>query len=936
MKLSFDKLEYQEKAVNSIVQIFQNINFKTPENSSANRYFNLEQNREEIQTKIQNIQKENKIEIGEVDVSENLSLDILMETGTGKTFTFIETIYKLNQSYKLTKFIILVPSNAIRQGTVKNLNITKEFFYREYGKNISILNYNSKTVREFLNSSNQNISILISTYQSFNKAKNFINSKLEQNLFSNTKSYMEAIGKLRPIIIIDEPHRFEGKQTKEYLEKFNPLFTLRFGATFKKDDYKNLIYTLDSIDAFNQNLVKSITVDTVGNIDIENKIIFKSVKGANGKYIANIQIKNIDFEIIKNSNLGKISEIEILQSYIVEKITKKEIIFTNSFSLQLNETSSFGMLVSEIQENIIERTIETHFEREEKLFKLGIKSLSLIFIDSVNKYVENGKLVDIFEKKYQKYLNIYLQKDLDKNYRNYLERGQISDIHKGYFAKSNREKDEAETINLILKEKEKLLSFDTDLRFIFSMWALQEGWDNPNIFTLSKLAPSSSQITKLQQIGRGLRLAVNQDGKRITSENPNFSFVNNLNVIVPSTEKDFVESIQNEIVSKSLNRGFSSSIFQQLGITQNQKDTMRLLFKLEDLGIIQIDENNSFKILNSNIQDLEVSKNIKLEKLENFLSENSMKNRVHKKSEQKEKDTIRIDQNKYREFRKFWESINSKAVIRYEVDLEILVKNIVEDINKSFQIQKQVFQIITHKNVENMEQNISTISKDFIREPIFSIYEFVKSLANQTNLTFQTISIILQNIEKDKFEEIFKNENLALLELESICKSNIYRTLLNKISYEIRDIEVSNLETVPLSELGKTKSDIANLTILEKSLYSDNFMAYDSEIEKDTINESSISDITVFAKLPKVNIPVLNGNYNPDFGYVIKKEDNETLYLVIETKGYENDSKIPESEKHKIESAKKFFEALKKRGLNIEYRTKLNRDRLIEIIKGIE
>ena len=215
-----------------------------------------------------------------------------METGTGKTFTFLESIYRLNRDYGLCKFIILVPSNPIRQGTIKNINITKEFFTKEYGKQISVYNYSEKTVLNYINASSQNISVLVSTYQSFNKATNSINkNKIEQTLIGRSRSYMQAIGHLRPVIIIDEPHRFEGKQTAKYLKEFNALFTLRFGATFKGDEYKNLIYTLDSVDAFSRGLVKAITVDTVGNENIDNHtIMLKEVKGLNQKEIGRAHV----------------------------------------------------------------------------------------------------------------------------------------------------------------------------------------------------------------------------------------------------------------------------------------------------------------------------------------------------------------------------------------------------------------------------------------------------------------------------------------------------------------------------------------------------------------------------------------------------------------------------------------------------------------------
>lgn len=331
---------------------------------------------------------------------------------------------------------------------------------------------------------------------------------------------MQALASIRPVLIIDEPHRFEGKQTLEYLAHFNPLLTIRFGATFKGDT-KNLIYTLDSLDAFRQRLVKGITVDSVGaGADAEQALCFASVGSGTARdrsalvTYQTLAGKAASVTLQAKDNLGEKTGMGFLDGHVVESVTGKEVLFTNGFALPLGQITAFGMLAEQMQSLIIERAIANHFEREEALFKRGIKSLSLFFIDAVAKYLPDGhkpaSVREAFERHYRAQFSAMLARpDLDDGYRAYLARSasDIGRVHKGYFARSHSEKGEEEAIKLILQEKEKLLSFDTDLRFIFSMWALQEGWDNPNIFTLCKLAPSHSKISKLQQIGRGLRLA---------------------------------------------------------------------------------------------------------------------------------------------------------------------------------------------------------------------------------------------------------------------------------------------------------------------------------------------------------------------------------------------------------------------------------------------
>ena len=976
LKIKFDRLDYQEKAVDSISGVFKNIAFLPNDNRKSNPSFDLQISKSILVKNISNTRESNKVITGEISIKDELVVDTLMETGTGKTFTFLESIYRLNRDYGLCKFIILVPSNPIRQGTIKNIQITKEFFAKEYDKQISIYNYSEKTILNYINASDQNISVLVSTYQSFNKATNSINkSKIEQTLIGRSKSYMQAIAQLRPVIIIDEPHRFEGKQTAKYLREFNALFTLRFGATYKGDEYKNLIYTLDSVDAFSQGLVKAITVDTVGNENVENHTItFNKLVGKNQKeYVATLEYKDINskshkVELIHGENLGKKVNIEYLNSYIVEKITKSEILFTNNISLSLGVGESYGVLLDEMQRVIVDTAIKNHFEREEELFKLNIKALCLFFIDRVDKYLTdegiNGDLAKLFESLYLKNLNDVLQrKNLDDEYKKYLlkTKDSLKELHSGYFAKSKKEGDEAEAIQLILNKKEELLSFNSDLRFIFSQWALQEGWDNPNVMTLCKLAPSNSKISKLQQIGRGLRLAVNQDGKRITKDDSNFDFVNELFVVVPSTEENFVLSIQNEISQNSIKK--ISKIFDENVMTQNQiastpRAAVRLLDELEEMGFITINEDDMSEITISKEEYNSQSK--KLEKLNikgcnntrlkeyfdiffKYINRVKVKNRASKK----EKGKIKINQENFQKFKDLWNNLNYDAVVKYDIDSETIIKIAKDKINQNFTISGQDIIVKRDRNIENREKYDSKQDTVQVKTySIFTLYEFIKALSNSTKLSMQTIAKVLHQIEKEKFDLIPKNENLALKKIEEQLVSAIYETIINKISYDLKEIKVCNTsltdkngnakEFIYEGSLGVERYKIKAKSIKEKSIYDEDFMETDSTIEKLTIDESSDKKIIVFGKLPKVNIPTAHGrSYNPDFGYVIESNNEKELYFVVETKGYDNFDDISTKEKLQIKSAEAFFKELKDKGINVEYKTKLNNPELSQLISDI-
>ncbi|EJC14981.1 DEAD/DEAH box helicase family protein [Helicobacter pylori Hp P-25] len=774
MKIKFKRLDYQEKCLNQILGVFKGIDLREPENDIqriANPVFETEAIKNVLLENIEDLRSEPKITQGSVGINQSLNCDILMETGTGKTFCFLECVYALHKNYGLSKFIVLVPSNAIKLGVLKSIEITREFFKSEYS-NTHLESY--ENAERFILASNHKCCVLVMTFSAFNKEKNTINqSCLENtNLFNGAKSYMQALASIRPIVILDEPHRFLGDKTKKYLEQLNALITLRFGATFK-DDYNNLIYALDSKKAFDCALVKSISVASVGESDeyfLELKEANKKQNEATINY-TNLENKIQSVKVKTHDNLGVLTHISALEDYIVENITKKEIRFLNGVNLLLDQKEPFSYFVEGEQEVMLKEAIKSHFEREEGLFKKGIKALCMVFISGVNSYLSENeqpaKLALLFEKLYQQELEEVLKKPLDENYRAYLERTKedIKKVHGGYFAKSKKEGDETKTIELILKEKEKLLSFDSDLRFIFSQWALQEGWDNPNVMTICKLAPSHSNITKLQQIGRGLRLAVNDKGERITKEHADFDFVNELVVIVPQVEGDFVGAIQQEISEHSLiKQAFSGEELEKSGMVK--KGYYGALFeKLEGLGFGEKTDDENFKLtLNQNEflkkePELEILKDetyLDLEKLKDFLKDRLVGNpRVRNKNERKT-EKIKINKENFKKFETLWAGLNHQARIAYAIDSESLIEEIIKKINASFKVSSKKISVTTHKKVETMGNNATTETFERENACVWSLHEFISALSNKVKLSFKSVAKVLENIDENKFNEIKK------------------------------------------------------------------------------------------------------------------------------------------------------------------------------------
>ncbi|OON99237.1 MAG: hypothetical protein ATN35_01620 [Epulopiscium sp. Nele67-Bin004] len=503
----FEKQEYQEKCVDNIIEVLKDYDFK----------FN---DVDALYASITEFYKSNLLPIK--DKSNQTRLDIEMETGTGKTFTYIKTIFELNRQYNQNKFIIFVPRKAIREGVIQNIELTSDYFFQEYGKRISLYTYDSKlsvsNIKNHYLKNEDELSVLVLTNSSIDKKDTNIIHKYQEDLFGDD-SIFNSLQKLNPILIIDEPHLLKGTAFTNIFNEFNSL-CLRFGATFPsepKHKLSNMVYSLDSITSFKQFLVKKIRVNTVITNDSRLKVNHAAANSVELLYFQDNEEKKVN--VTKGEDIGlKSGESMFNGLYVVNiSIKDKKVYLSNKTALTIED--NYELSDEEIR-LMIRKTIECHFQKEESFFNKRIKTLSLFFIPNIADYRgDEPRIKKIFEEEYKILRSEIISNTQNEEYKKYLlrdinENGELI-VHEGYFSGDRGSADDKITtgIDLILKDKESLLSFDTSLRFIFSVWALQEGWDNPNVFNICKLANTDKDTSRRQQIGRGLRLCVNQDGQ---------------------------------------------------------------------------------------------------------------------------------------------------------------------------------------------------------------------------------------------------------------------------------------------------------------------------------------------------------------------------------------------------------------------------------------
>lgn len=914
-------------------------------------------------------------------VQDTKNIDIMMETGTGKTFTFIKTIFELSKNFGYNKFIVLIPTVPIREGTKTNLEDTKDYFKSFYAnekeKEIETFVYeggNISAVKQFIGTSH--LSVLVMTPSSFNSRENILNRPLEQEINAPDlylknqeppKSYLECLKRLNPIVIMDEPHRFEGNAFKTYFEGFENYF-LRFGATFpkKKDSLplSNVAYVLDSISSFRQNLVKKIVVYTQDVIENTDTLIGID----NKKAIVNTLINGI----IVRRELGVGA---IFNAKSIKKINKDTIVLTDDTIEKVDYSLSDESLRAMIKE-----TIKIHFEKEKNLFEQGIKALTLFFMESDTSLFRgsNPKVKNIFEEEYKKQYGEVLSKlDQTSDYYKYLKNDFDSEnalqVHKGYFSgdKGNSDEKVKTGVDEILKDKKKLLSFESPTRFIFSIWALQEGWDNPNVFTICKLSNQGSEISKLQQIGRGLRISVNQNLQRNTLKNLDddqeiFWKINNLDVVVSSKEHGFVEAIQHEILSNSF---LISETFTEQELIKTLKEKSGFD---DDTIITLVDDvlKDKKMIVRKAIVDgqkiYEKSPEFSAILKEQNLPEEQVKaieslfaidtnTYVQKAENKKEKKKVFIKATHLQEFQSLWKTINKNAFYILDTLNEEMENQLIQNIKiaiEALNIEEILLQTIRAElNVNNIgEQHaISEKLTDTVSYKSKVDYlELVRSLANKTKTPISFVVKVFNALSNDfKTKMLCNNPELAQRDISELINKNLVAMLKANIKYD--GINGIGLPNVFKTEKGKTYFDTGSVGKFQKEIEGnfslktkwvfEDVIEYDSDFELEIIEQDpDIDSIEIFGKLPRLKIKTPLGEYNPDFCYAIKSTEGNQVFLVVEAKGYKTETVIPEDEQSKIDFAKKYFEALnehyKDENIKISFKKRINKTQLAALIKS--
>lgn len=927
-----------------------------------------------ILEQLQKVQRTNQIKQSD-KLEGRYNLTIEMETGVGKTYTYIKTMYELNKHYGWSKFIVVVPSIAIREGVYKSFQMTQEHFAEEYGKKIRFFIYNSAQLTEIDRfAADSSINVMIINSQAFNaKGKDARRIYMKLDEFRSRRP-IDIIAKTNPIVIIDEPQSVEGKQTKKNLEEFNPLMTLRYSATHKSDSIYNMVYRLDAMEAYNKKLVKKIAVKgiletgstaTTGYVYLQSINLSKAdptatiefdVKGATGIRKVTKTV-GIGFNLYANS--GELQEYK--DNYVVKFIDGRD----DSIEF-LNGTKLFaGEVIGKYDEDQLRRiqireTILSHIERERQLFAKGIKVLSLFFIDEVKNYREydeagnqtNGKYADMFEQEYNDIISNLQREVGDEEYFEYLSSIAADKTHAGYFSidkkghmtdsklsdKKEKTSDDIDAYDLIMKNKELLLERDpkkSPVRFIFSHSALREGWDNPNVFQICTLKQSGSDVRKRQEVGRGLRLCVNQDGERMDANalGADVHNINVLTVIASESYDQFAKGLQSEIaeavadrprkVEKSLfvgrtiqdNNGVDYIIDDAMGddiqyslIVEKYIDSKGQLtekfFEESKEGTMKFSE--AVEAYAKGI--VEILKSVYDAK--SMMPEDARKNNIE----------LRVDQNKLAmpEFKELWNKINSKSVYVVDFDSDELVRKAIAELNAKLRVAK-IRITVQSGSMEKIDSKEQVASGDAMKlektkeyDAVASVsnsvtYDLVGKLVEATGLTRKDIVRILTGIEESVFEQFKYNPEEFIIKAGNLINEQKATAIIEHITYNMVDEKYdTDIFTEPTIK-GKLGT---NAMKANRHLY--DHIVYDSTNEKEFAEKlDTCEDVAVYVKLPNgfyINTPV--GHYNPDWAISFKKGTVKHIYFVAETKGSMDTMQLKEMESSKIHCAREHFKAI--------------------------
>ena len=986
IKLQFKQQAYQQNATQAVVDCFagqskghrKEIVERTlldVHEIFSNKKIELSEN-EQLKN-VQALQKEQGLNTSKhtqtLDGTPNFSIE--METGTGKTYVYTKTMFELNQKYGWSKFIIMVPSVAIREGAHKSLDITADHFQDLYGKKIRFSIYNTQNKSNIINiksfANTDNIEVLIMNYQAF-ATKSKESRKIYQKLDSlQSERPIDIIKRARPILIIDEPQRF-GK-SESLFKEFNPLCVLRYSATHKKNKKYNEVYRLDAIDAYNQKLVKKIKVkgiEVLGNSGTNSYLFLDAINIHPKRY----PTASLEFEIKQKTGikkgLRKITETDNLftlsnelkqyQGFIVKEINglSNTISFTNGITLGVGQSRG------EVDEQHIRRiqireTIKSHIEKERALFDKGIKVLSLFFIDEVVKYRdyeqadEKGEYARVFEEEYK--LAIAERDLFDEQYNQYLEEHKTKEIHKGYFSidkkgklvdsisKTKSEKQDSTDISaydLIMKNKERLLSFDEPTRFIFSHSALREGWDNPNVFQICTLKHSQAEDNKRQEIGRGLRISVKCRGENkgtrmdVAALEDDFFDVNTLTVIASESYASFSKQLQKEVLESLSDRPviLTPDVLVDRVLTNDKGDQFtfdsasatKLIMKFSTKAYI----NENFKITDKLVKAIEEDTvELPAELIPFKTSVCELMQKIHatanfQASSDGKADNIDISDFKpnanfaKKEFQDLWNKIKIKTV--YEVDFsdEELIKKSVLTIDNQLSVKKVIVHITEGEQKKTIDESSlksgnSMVKTNDVTEKANSLlgavkYDLIGEIAKETRLNRKTIVSILQKIKANTFYNFQVNPESFIKEISKIINDEKAATLINNIIYSKTD----NTYEDKIFTVNNFKGSL-NSNILEVKKHIYDYLKTDSKIEQEFAKELESGEVLVYAKLPNdFKIPTPVGNYNPDWAIVFDTDKFKYVYFIAETKGSMETMQLREIEKKRIDYAKKHFLSL--------------------------
>lgn len=944
------------------------------------------------------------------------NLDIEMETGTGKTYVYIKTIMELHKRYGWSKYIIVVPSVAIREGVKKSFDITAEHFQQLYGTKPRTFIYNSSQLHELERfSSDAGVQVMIINIQAFNaatdaekKAQDGKRASLEAlKIFRELDDFqsrrpIDVIAANRPILIIDEPQKIEGdakrpSKSLEALRQFNALFALRYSATHKVERTK--VHRLDAVDAYNQKLVKKIAVRGITIKHLLGSAAYLYLDGIEIGQGAEFPKARVELEVrsgkgikrqlrrlTNGTNLHDISGgLEAYRGLFIRDIDANRDIL----ELSNGETISAGQITQDVTDDAkrriqIREVIRAHLEKERELFGQGIKVLSLFFIDEVAKYRDYeqddtlGEYARIFEEEYKALLADQLgQLDLGssaKKYREYLEKIPVRTTHQGYFSVDKRtgrsidgkirkhgenagHSEDVDAYDLILKDKERLLSFEEPVRFIWSHSALREGWDNPNVFVMGILKKSDNTTTRRQEIGRGLRLCVNQRGERM--DHPlTVHDINELTVVTDESYTDFVDGLQKEIIEtlsarprKATVEFFSGRLLEDpttdesVVVTQDQ--AKQLHYWLTVNQFIDYEGLLTDKWLSrgqSEIPLMPAGLDVYHNQIAEIIDSLELDVPVPVDGRKPKKIPLNEANFKKREFQELWARINHKAVYQVDFDSNELITNCIHELDKSLQVANLQYQVesgtqLIELEVEDLEAGSgfklteTRLEASSISASSTVKYDLLGEISEQTRLTRRTCAAILTGINPVTFAKFKQNPEQFITEASRLINEQKATVIVEHLTYDtVEDrfdsaIFTENQTAQDLSKAGEK---------LKKSVY--DYVVTDSKIERRFVEKLDLSnEVVVYSKLPRgFSIPTPVGDYNPDWAIAFRDDATHIrhIYFVAETKGSMSSLQLKTIEKGKIKCARKFFASLNERAHNgaVKYGVVDSYDSLLQLV----